>query len=78
MIVAAATELSIDRLTALDRMMLGASRRWPQDIGALAVLTGGARTWLDLRLAGSKVGPAAVRSTDMVATGLNGRGPGTD
>src|SRR4051794_26199211 len=28
----------IDRLTALDRLMLGASRRWPQDIGALAIL----------------------------------------
>jgi diacylglycerol O-acyltransferase / wax synthase len=33
--------MSIDRLTALDRMMLWASRRWPQDIGALAVLDGG-------------------------------------
>jgi hypothetical protein len=31
---------SIDRLTSLDRLMLGASRRWPQDIGALAVLDG--------------------------------------
>ena len=28
--------MSIDRLTALDRLMLRASRRWPQDIGALA------------------------------------------
>ena len=31
---------SIDRLTALDRVMLGASRTWPQDIGALAILDG--------------------------------------
>jgi WS/DGAT/MGAT family acyltransferase len=31
---------SIDRLTSLDRMMLAASRRWPQDIGALAILDG--------------------------------------
>jgi diacylglycerol O-acyltransferase / wax synthase len=33
--------MSIDRLTALDRLMLGASTRWPQDIGALAILDGG-------------------------------------
>ena len=33
--------MSLDRLTALDRLMLGASRRWPQDIGALAILDGG-------------------------------------
>jgi WS/DGAT/MGAT family acyltransferase len=33
--------MSIDRLSALDRLMLWASRRWPQDIGALAVLDGG-------------------------------------
>ncbi len=31
---------SIDRLTSLDRLMLGASKRWPQDIGALAILNG--------------------------------------
>jgi diacylglycerol O-acyltransferase / wax synthase len=31
---------SIDRLTSLDRLMLGASERWPQDIGALAILDG--------------------------------------
>jgi diacylglycerol O-acyltransferase / wax synthase len=31
---------SMDRLTSLDRLMLGASRRWPQDIGALATLDG--------------------------------------
>jgi diacylglycerol O-acyltransferase len=31
---------SIDRLTSLDQLMLGASRRWPQDIGALAILDG--------------------------------------
>jgi diacylglycerol O-acyltransferase len=31
---------SIDRLTALDRLMLEASKRWPQDIGALAILDG--------------------------------------
>lgn len=30
----------IDRLTSLDRLMLGASRRWPQDIGALVILDG--------------------------------------
>jgi diacylglycerol O-acyltransferase / wax synthase len=30
----------IDRLTALDRLMLGASAIWPQDIGALALLDG--------------------------------------
>ena len=30
----------IDRLTALDRVMLGASRTWPQDIGALTILEG--------------------------------------
>ncbi len=32
--------MMIDRLTPLDRLMLGASRRWPQDIGALAILDG--------------------------------------
>jgi diacylglycerol O-acyltransferase / wax synthase len=31
---------SIDRLTPLDRLMLAASTRWPQDIGALAILDG--------------------------------------
>ena len=31
---------SFDRLTSLDRLMLGASKRWPQDIGALAMLDG--------------------------------------
>jgi diacylglycerol O-acyltransferase / wax synthase len=31
---------SIDRLTALDQLMLGASKVWPQDIGALALLDG--------------------------------------
>lgn len=31
---------SIDRLSSLDRLMLGASKRWPQDIGALAILDG--------------------------------------
>jgi diacylglycerol O-acyltransferase len=31
---------SIDRLTALDQLMLRASRIWPQDIGALALLDG--------------------------------------
>jgi diacylglycerol O-acyltransferase / wax synthase len=31
---------SIDRLTALDQLMLRASTAWPQDIGALAVLDG--------------------------------------
>jgi WS/DGAT/MGAT family acyltransferase len=31
---------SIDRLTSLDRLMLGASKRWPQDIGAVAILDG--------------------------------------
>jgi WS/DGAT/MGAT family acyltransferase len=31
---------SIDRLTSLDRLMVAASRRWPQDIGALAILDG--------------------------------------
>jgi len=31
---------SIDRLTSLDRLMLGASTRSPQDIGALAILDG--------------------------------------
>jgi diacylglycerol O-acyltransferase / wax synthase len=30
----------IDRLTQLDRVMLGASKTWPQDIGALVVLDG--------------------------------------
>jgi diacylglycerol O-acyltransferase len=30
----------IDRLTALDQLMLGASAIWPQDIGALALLDG--------------------------------------
>lgn len=29
--------MAIDRLTPLDRVMLGVSRRWPQDIGALAI-----------------------------------------
>ena len=37
--------MTIDRLTPLDRMMLGASRRWPQDIGAIAMLDGA--TWFD-------------------------------
>jgi WS/DGAT/MGAT family acyltransferase len=31
---------SIDRLTALDRLMLGAGKVWPQEIGALAILDG--------------------------------------
>jgi WS/DGAT/MGAT family acyltransferase len=31
---------SIDRLTALDQLMLRASRLWPQEIGALALLDG--------------------------------------
>ena len=31
---------SIDRLTALDQLMLRASKAWPQDIGALALLDG--------------------------------------
>ncbi len=30
----------IERLTALDQLMLRASERWPQDIGALAILDG--------------------------------------
>lgn len=33
-------ETSIDRLTDLDLVMLGASKTWPQDIGALAVFDG--------------------------------------
>jgi diacylglycerol O-acyltransferase len=32
--------MSIDRLTDLDLVMLGASKTWPQDIGALAILDG--------------------------------------
>ena len=32
--------ISIDRLTALDQLMLRASTAWPQDIGALALLDG--------------------------------------
>ena len=32
--------MSIDRLSALDQVMLGASRLWPQDICALAILDG--------------------------------------
>jgi WS/DGAT/MGAT family acyltransferase len=35
------TIMAIDRLSTLDRLMLWASRRWPQDIGALAILDGG-------------------------------------
>lgn len=31
----------VDRLSALDRLMLWASRRWPQDIGVLAIVDGG-------------------------------------
>jgi diacylglycerol O-acyltransferase len=31
---------SVDRLTSLDRLMLAASKRWPQEIGALAILDG--------------------------------------
>jgi diacylglycerol O-acyltransferase / wax synthase len=31
---------AVDRLGSLDRIMLGASRRWPQDIGAIAILDG--------------------------------------
>jgi diacylglycerol O-acyltransferase / wax synthase len=30
----------IDRLTALDQLMLRASKLWPQEIGALAILDG--------------------------------------
>jgi WS/DGAT/MGAT family acyltransferase len=33
--------MPIDRLSTLDRLMLWASRRWPQDIGVLAILDGG-------------------------------------
>ena len=36
------TTATIDRLTALDRLMLGASVRWPQDVGALVILDGAA------------------------------------
>jgi diacylglycerol O-acyltransferase len=32
--------MSIDRLTAVDQLMLGASEVWPQEIGALALLDG--------------------------------------
>jgi WS/DGAT/MGAT family acyltransferase len=32
--------MTIDRLSNLDRLMLGASNRWPQDVGALAILDG--------------------------------------
>jgi WS/DGAT/MGAT family acyltransferase len=32
--------VTIDRLTDLDRLMLGASKTWPQDIGAIAFLDG--------------------------------------
>lgn len=32
--------MTIDRLTPLDRMMLGVSQTWPQDIGAIAILDG--------------------------------------
>jgi diacylglycerol O-acyltransferase len=32
--------ISIDRLSSLDQLMLRASRRWPQDIGALVILDG--------------------------------------
>lgn len=32
--------MSIDRLSALDRLMLWASRAWPQDVGALAFVDG--------------------------------------
>jgi WS/DGAT/MGAT family acyltransferase len=32
--------LRIDRLTSLDQMMVAVSQRWPQDIGALALLDG--------------------------------------
>jgi WS/DGAT/MGAT family acyltransferase len=32
--------MAIDRLSNLDRLMLGASNRWPQDVGALAILDG--------------------------------------
>jgi WS/DGAT/MGAT family acyltransferase len=47
---AAAVDAPIDRLTGLDRMMLGASRRWPQDIGALAILDGTGDGAGDLRI----------------------------
>jgi diacylglycerol O-acyltransferase / wax synthase len=30
--------MTVDRLTALERLMLGASKTWPQDIGALVLL----------------------------------------
>jgi diacylglycerol O-acyltransferase len=36
----AGTHPSVDRLTSLDRLMLSASRRWPQDVGALVILDG--------------------------------------
>lgn len=32
--------MRIDRLNSLDRLMLGASNTWPQDVGALAILDG--------------------------------------
>jgi hypothetical protein len=34
------TNVTVDRLTPLDRMMLGVSHTWPQDIGAIATLDG--------------------------------------
>jgi WS/DGAT/MGAT family acyltransferase len=35
-----ANRQQVDRLGSLDRLMLAASRRWPQDVGALAILDG--------------------------------------
>lgn len=33
--------MTIDRLSSLDQLMVWASRKWPQDVGALALLDGG-------------------------------------
>jgi WS/DGAT/MGAT family acyltransferase len=56
--------MSIDRLTALDRLMLAASTRWPQDIGALAILDGT-----------SLVDPAGNLRLDAIRTAIASRLP---
>jgi WS/DGAT/MGAT family acyltransferase len=45
----------IDRLSALDRLMLWASRRWPQDVAALVILDGVTLLTEDGRLRGEVV-----------------------
>lgn len=58
--------MSVDRLTAEDQLLLWPDRRWPQDIGALAVLDGAALLDPDGRLRTEVVEEAIARRLHLV------------